>query len=149
MAEFQLTRLGRDSDTLSCLRGLLVPYQHDLFRLRDAQVVTAVASLLAQQRLVLYEGTRALQTIGSAGAAPVAKAPPRLAPTAPPPRAGARAPSPPPAVAPQADTGLEDVAQDEQAATLIAAAREGVPFCEICEKARLAAQAATPELEPA
>lgn len=139
-AEFHLRGLMRGSDAVRALRHLLAGERVDVSRLADAVVIADVAVLLARGRLVLHEVNRHLERrithVGKGHGEGVPSASP--APAASPRRA-----SPPPSpVAPLSDPELDEMNQDAQAATLRAAARGAVPFCEVCAKAARARELA-------
>lgn len=143
-AEFHLRGLIRDADALRQLRAFLTVDGMDISRLGDAKVMTALATLVSRNRLVVYELGAPTSSLPRQGnQIPVATPLPALsAPLTPPPAAGARSPSTKGLsdAAPE-ESALEDIDQDAQAAGLRAAAVEGVPFCAICEKARRDARA--------
>lgn len=138
-ARFYLNGLSHAADMAERLRQLLafesclpVP------RLTDAQVLDTAAHLLAEHRWVLRQPVLTAEARGkmaqrqaSSSSAPIesqAVSPSRMRS---PPTAG---PAPQAATtAPENDFARID--QDTQAATLVAAAEAGVPFCELCEAA--------------
>jgi hypothetical protein len=126
------------------LRELLARQDAPILR-SDDEVLREVASqvmlgrlflLLGEQRKAVSPGT------GDPDAPPAPADRPKRPGVSPPP------PMPPPrkAAATEAPAPETEVtaalAQDVQAAALEAAARDGTPFCEVCEKARAAREAA-------
>lgn len=107
----------------------------DLSRCDDHHVADHIASACESGRLVVGSGS---------GAPTMYKLVPALAP-APPPPAPAPAPAPrssAPSPPPMAESTFSpDLDVDAMVAVLQQAARDGVPFCEECEKARQAAEA--------
>ena len=109
------------------------------------QLINTVAELIAHRRMALLESVRPhgmvdkprgqapatmRQAGGMEGACTPAQLRGQMAPD-PPPSAGAAQP-------PVEDNFIENVAHDTQAVALKSAAATGVPFCELCEKARAA-----------
>lgn len=133
-----LRMLAGGVDGRSQLRQLLADMDHvDVSRLSDGHLVDLVAGLLGASHLTLYERvlTDEAQTRCSmpqrVGARYTA-AEPATTPS----RLSSRSEAPPPRPAPIEEALPEnDLAQDAQAATLKAAAEQGVPFCEVCAKA--------------
>ena len=118
LAFAELRRLARSADN------------PDLSRYSDEQVLQRVGFLLVNGHLSVVERLyHAYSSTATAGAASPAYEPPPAE------RQPAKREPPPP----DPETFSADVLQDDQAATLVNAARNGVPFCEECEKARLAA----------
>ena len=111
---------------------------------RDAQLHAAVARLLQQGRLRVFELTRRALPDEQAAELPQAAAPavtPSMLRAAAPSEAAPAAaqPEPPPPV----------LDQDLQATVLRRAAENGTPFCEECERRRHERQPEPAELEPA
>ncbi len=119
------------------LRSLVSGEEHFVLRMSDAQVRTAAAGLLRRGSLAMFETGAAamplLQAPRPAAALPVAMT--VLRPSPPAPRRSAvpvSTPSPPPA---PLESGLAPgIDQDAQAVVLVAAAKNGVAFCEECVK---------------
>ena len=120
-------------------------------RWSDEQVLDHLARLLAEHRMSLFR----LATGPAAGAwtarivSAAASAPDNAQRSAVKTAARASASSNttidlPPAVI---DADFAPVEQDRQAKTLVRAAVDGTPFCEVCEAARLARRAAQPQME--
>ena len=135
-ARTYLRRFTGRPDVVRQLRAILGQESFSVGRLADHEVVDQCAARLAQRRLcvVLAEAAVASthQATGIARRDVVRAAPPPSRPAAPRPAAGRpQAVAQPPA---QADP-LARIDHDAQAAVLVRAARDGVPFCEECEKA--------------
>lgn len=121
-------------DEISRLRSLIAEEIFHVHRFSDNEVVEQIAVRLAQHTLCLIQvsprptpptvvfSTPAVEYIQS----------PKLAPAIPPPRVRTPVPPAPPEINP-----LDETDHDAQAATLEVASRNGVPFCEACERARL------------
>lgn len=138
-ARFCLSGLSHEPGMLDQLRHLLAVESHlPVSRLNDGQVLDAVAQLLAERRWVLRHQVltteariRKARHGASAASGPgdsPAVSPSRLrgpSEAAPAPQTAASAP----------DTDFAHIDQNRQATTLIAAAKEGVPFCELCAQA--------------
>jgi hypothetical protein len=121
-------------DEISRLRSLLAEEIFHLHRLSDHQVADEIAARLAQRSLCampLVSRTAPPTAVSSRRGAEYIPSP-QLPPAIPPPRV--RIPTPP---APPEINPLDETDHDAQAATLEVASRNGVPFCEVCERARL------------
>ncbi len=155
VARLVLSPLLRDGMAMANLRADWLPVSGDqaLSRLDDQQLLDAIGGALATGRLRLCPGTVAAE--GEAGAedgndakakaaaaaesegerqamptsASAPSPPPRPVAPAPPTAAAPPPPAPPPVVEIEIDAAA-------MTAVLLAAARDGVPFCEECEKAR-------------
>lgn len=134
-----------DSGSLGQLRALGAQLGGGGWQQSNDEVLRQIAAALRDGVLTLYrsEVERPQRTAAAAAdSAAYVEAPPRRPPVSepaplPPP---SRAPLPGAAAAPApADTMLDNIDHDAQAATLESAARDGVPFCAACERA--AAQA--------
>lgn len=145
--------VAASADDMWRLRALLASGgEIDLARLSDHEVVHEVARMLAAHRLALFrpaaeaaEAASARAGGGSGGAANVAAAP--AAAASPAPARGRSGNGPSPQQAPAHPVSAEEpeyaaASQDRQAATLRQAARNGTPFCEICELRKAARTAA-------
>lgn len=126
------------------LRQLAAEGRQNASALSDEEVLAAIGRQLANGRLILVSGASTPPATGGgtdAAAVPQPSAPPRRPPTMapssvlPPPR-----PAPVPSPVAAAPEEFADVEQDSQAATLEQAADSGVPFCEVCEKAKAEAR---------
>lgn len=145
--------LGFDADNIWRLRALLASGDDvDVSRLSDHAVTDRVAQLVAAQRLELRQwprhssGSEGADATGAASAA-AGPAPPSATatPSALAPRPGAASTSTAGAAAAEASESAPEFApglQQRQARTLRRAAKEGAPFCEICEQTRALRQAA-------
>jgi hypothetical protein len=139
-----LLRHGLGLEQAQALRQLLTgEAEADVWRLSDHQVIDRVAYKLAQSRWILFKlvltaaarakyvwrNTPGQHAIRDQAASTVhvkarqADAPPRQLAAA------------------AVESDFESVDQDAQAATLRLAAVNGVPFCAVCERARLAREA--------
>ncbi len=142
VARLALSPLLRDGMAMAALRADWLPFAGDqaLSRLDDQQLLDAIGGALATGRLRLCPGAAAepeaetqaepegeRQAITTSTPPPAPPAPARAAP--PPPSAAPPPPPPAPPPEPEIDAAA-------QTAVLLAAARDGVPFCEECEKAR-------------
>lgn len=138
-ARFYLSGLAHEAGMLGQLRHLLAFESHlTVSRLSDAQVLDAVAQLLAEHRWVVRHKTltvaakiKKAERQSSAASGPgdsQSVSPSRLR--------GATDSTPAPQAAAAPETDFADINQDAQAATLTQAAEDGVPFCELCAKAR-------------
>ena len=126
-------------DVTSRLRSLLGEESFNVWRLSDHQVVEQIAMRLAQRTLcVVPPATRAVAMTSASGLSKRAieyhsnaQSPSAVAVLA-----HAQTPQiQPPSKLPEMNP-LDEVDHDKQAATLEAASRDGLPFCEACEKAR-------------
>ena len=97
---------------------------------QDYEIVQYVALLLVDRRLHVIERRSHWGSGGSSSSGDNSATPEPAALAARPP---VRPSAPPPE--PDPDTFSPDILQDQQAATLIAAARNGTPFCEQCARA--------------
>lgn len=148
-----IQRYFLDAGAMARLRGALASDLYPLTRWSDEEVLSAAARRLARgQWRVAYEALAA----APAGPAPIQRSVPARREAPPPqdamaqrlqriprmPSARAEQPAdvPPPAPAEWSPSAADQVAQAE---TLVTAARDGTPFCAICEamrKAKLEAQ---------
>jgi len=132
-----LERMGASEEGMRYLRAILdegsAGAQGASFA--DEDVLAALAEQIAQDKLTLVAlrpGEAPVPPLqGEAAAEPAPEALPPEEAEAPPP-----AESTPPAAAEPADEMLASLDAAAQAATLVQAAEEGTPFCEVCEKAR-------------
>ena len=120
-----------EPQVLSQLRALLGQESFSVSRLSDHEVIRQCAARMVQGPLCVFRAQTAVVlrpwVIASARGRVDAQAPP-----------SSRARTPRPAavqLSPEANP-LDRVDHDAQAKVLESAAREGVPFCEECEKAR-------------
>ena len=122
---------------MSQLRALLGQESLSVWRLSDHEVIRQCAAWLVQGRLCVARAKTAVAlrrwVIASARGRVDAEAPPP---------SGARTPQPAAVQPPPEANPLDRVDHDDQAMVLESAARDGVPFCEECEKARRNAEAA-------
>lgn len=147
-ARFCLNGLSHEAGMLGQLRHLLaLESPLPVSRLDDGQVLDAVAQLLAEHRWVmrhkvLTREARIKKAQRGASAASAASGPgdsPAVSPS----RLRGPSEATPTTASPTApDNDVAHIDQDAQAATLVRAAEEGVPFCEECAKAAQAALAA-------
>jgi hypothetical protein len=121
-------------DEISRLRALLAEEIFHVHRLSDHQVAEKIAARLAQRSLCAIQlvSRTAPPTLVSSKRAAEYISSPQLSPAILPPRVRIPIPPVPPEVNP-----LDETDHDAQAATLVVASRNGVPFCEACERARL------------
>jgi len=138
-ARFYLSGLTHEAGMLGQLRHLLAIESHlPVSRLDTGQVLDAVAQLLAEHRWVVHHKAltaaakiKKAQRQSSAASGPgdsQSVSPSRLR--------GASESTPAPQAAAAPETDFADINQNAQAATLTQAAEDGVPFCELCAKAR-------------
>ena len=121
----RLRNLKGDPAKMASLRALVGrTTQREMSRMSNDDVFDAVASLLAQNRLHVHAGVEVAKPMGGAAA------PPKPAPSYQPP--APRAPSSPPPAAIDPPTFPPNANLVSQAASLVAAAAEGAPFCAIC-----------------
>lgn len=128
------------------IRSALEAGSTDLARLSDARLADHLATLVADGTLVLQykvttaDAAKAGFQIGPApkkaagGAGNDATVKSVIQPAFAMPQRAAPAPAPAEEAAPAGD--FDSVDQDLQAAALVQAAVDGVPFCEVCEKAK-------------
>jgi hypothetical protein len=121
-------------DEISRLRALLAEEIFHVHRLSDHQVAEKIAARLAQRDLcaIQWVSRTAPPTLVSSRRAAEYISSPQLSPAIPSPRVRTPVPPVPPEVNP-----LDEIDHDAQATTLEVASRNGVPFCEVCERARL------------
>jgi hypothetical protein len=122
------------ADEISRLRSLLAEEIFHVHRLSDHQVAEKIAARLAQRDLcaIQWVSRTAPPTLVSSRRAAEYISSPQLSPAIPSPRVRTPVPPVPPEVNP-----LDEIDHDAQATTLEVASRNGVPFCEVCERARL------------
>jgi hypothetical protein len=121
-------------DEISRLRALLADEIFHVHRLSDHRVADEIAARLAQRCLCampLVSRTAPPTAVSSRRAAEYIPSP-QLSPAILPPRVRIPILPAPPEINP-----LDETDHDAQAATLEAASLNGVPFCEVCERARL------------
>jgi hypothetical protein len=133
------------------LRAALEAGSTDLSRCNDSQILEHVARLLAdgafvlQRKVLTAEAAMIPVQIGpapakvAAGAAGEASVKSVIKPAFAVPQRSAPAPA---EQAPAPVSDFASVDQDAQAAVLVQAAADGVPFCEVCEKAKREREAA-------
>lgn len=139
-----LNRYAAAPAAMARLRALAAARHADISRQSDDEVLQWMARALRDGLYQLNE-SRLTPLPGRAPGTdmadvPAAPAPPqrsavREQPASPPPARVGTLPAPTPAAAP-ADNELDSVDHDAQAATLVAAARDGTPFCAVCERER-------------
>jgi hypothetical protein len=115
------------------LRQLVSKTPGPLAWMSDHHVIALVAQMVVSRRLCLLAESRVAR--GAELTAAAAPPPPRLAGVTP---SRLRAPRPETAIFPSpiVPEFTQDLNQAAQAAALELAAASGVPFCEVCEKAR-------------
>lgn len=136
----RLKRCQYDAWSISAMRqALRMAGAYDVMRLSDDQVVREVATLVQARRITVADRILVPELPHTTLEETEEPAPAEEAP------APARTPAPAPAAAPaESDTPVD---QDAQAEALTTASENGTPFCEECEKARLAALAKDQERE--
>jgi hypothetical protein len=128
-----------NADVTSSLRSLLGEESFNVWRLSDHQVVEQIAMRLAQHTLcVIPPATRAVAMTSAVSLSkhaieyhPIPQSPSAVAVLA-----HEQTPQLQPLSKLPELNPLDEVDHDKQAATLEAASRDGLPFCEACEKAR-------------
>lgn len=122
------------------LRQLLADMDDfDVSRLSDAHLVDLIAAMVGASRLTMYERVltdeaQARYGIQRRVGARYSDAEPAMTPS----QRSSRSETPPSTTPTEETLPEADLAQDAQAATLKAAAEQGVPFCEVCAKASAA-----------
>lgn len=136
-ARMFLLRHFRAASEMGALRRALAREMGDPARMSDDEVIDAAARRLREGAWRIgYERVRRVDMPGRA-AGQVAVAPPSRPPATPssvPRRAGGAAPGAPAAAAPAEPEWFETADQAAFADVLTRAARDGRPFCEICEQ---------------
>jgi hypothetical protein len=129
------------TDDMTLMRQIVAEDGWTIAWLSDAQVVDLVAAKVARRDLCLLVAERTASGARMSGlarvmaAAGIAETPSML-------RSRPDSDDPRQAVAAMSEFA-DDMDQAMQAAVLQEAARDGVPFCEMCEKARRAAQSSS------
>lgn len=137
----QLRMLAGAGDGRRQLRQLLAGMDHiDVSRLSDAHLVDLIAGMVSSSHLTMYERVltdeaQARYGIHQRVGARYIGAEPAMTPSQRSTRSDVPLSTPAPTEEALPESGL---AQDTQAAMLKAAARQGVPFCEVCAKASAA-----------
>ena len=126
---------------MRALRSIAVQDNLMSFQLDDHQVVDQVAALVARRALCLLGSVvvRPFRPVGGRAA----PQPTEMAPVAPGPLRSIRSQR----TSDRELSELETVHHAQQAAVLVEAARDGVPFCEMCEKARQEGKPLAPAME--
>jgi len=133
------------ADDMNALRRIAARDDPSSLQLEDREVVELVAALVARRALCAL-GAMITQAASFAGredgsaqrytGTAAQPAPPPRPPDPAPPRTRPRPPVDLPPPAPEAGDMAEGVDPARQATVLKDASRDGVPFCEVCEKAR-------------
>ena len=131
--ELLLGAVGYASD-ISLLRGVLSKDPRALRTMTDSHVINRVAELIASRRLCLVTEVGAPRRTSSG--APSARPRPRSTAVTPSRLAERASPAVTPSAAPAESEFADEVNQALQASALEDAAASGVPFCEVCDKAK-------------